>query len=97
MKDIKNFICESASKKSKYTIKDLKEALDYFETYYDEFPEEKGIYPNWGEIDNFFSNEKWCEALMDGEKDPLVQIVDNIFESLYEDEKKNNDAHHEKV
>ena len=97
MRNIKNFICESASKKSKYTIKDFQEALKYFEDYYEEFPEEKGTYPNWGELDNYFSNEKWCEALMDGEKDPLVQIVDNIFEVLYEDEKKNDNAHHEKV
>lgn len=84
MKDIKNFIGESASKKTKYTIKDFQEALQYFEDYYEEFPEEKGNYPNWGEFDNFFSNEKWCKALMDGEKDPLVQIIDNIFEVLYE-------------
>ena len=91
MKEINNFINEKLiigkniihTTKSKYTIKDLQEALNYYEEYYDEFPEEKGEYPNWGELDNFFSNENWCEALMNGEDDSLVKIVDAIFDILY--------------
>lgn len=87
MKDLKEKILnESNNQKSKFTIKDLKEALDYYEEYYKEFPEEKGEYPNWGELDNFFSNEDWCEALMAGgskDDDPLVIIVDKIFNALY--------------
>ena len=84
MKDLKEKILnESNNQKSKFTIKDLKEALDYYEEYYKEFPEEKGEYPNWGELDNFFKNDKWCQALMDGEEDPLVIIVDKIFDALY--------------
>ena len=85
MKNIIELINESTSnKKTKYTIKDLQEALNYYEDYYEEFPEEKGQYPNWGELDNYFSNEKWCEALMDGENDPLVEVVDKIFDVLYD-------------
>ena len=34
-------------KKTKFTINDLREALDYYEEYNKEFPEEKGEYPNW--------------------------------------------------
>lgn len=91
MKEINNFINEKLivgkniihTTKSKYTIKDLQEALNYYEEYYDEFLEEKGEYPNWGELDNFFSNENWCEALMNGEDDSLVKIVDAIFDILY--------------
>ena len=83
MKDLKEIISESKAQKSKFTINDLKEALDYYEEYYKEFPEEKGEYPNWGEFDNFFKNDKWCQALMDGENDPLVKIVDGIFDALY--------------
>ena len=83
MKDLKEIINESKVQKSKFTINDLKEALDYYEEYYKEFPEEKGEYPNWGELDNFFKNDKWCQALMDGEKDPLVIVVDKIFDALY--------------
>jgi len=70
-------------KKTKFTINDLREALDYYEEYYKEFPEEKGEYPNWGEFDNYFSNKKWYKALMDGKEDPLVVIVDQIFDALY--------------
>lgn len=92
MKELNNFINEKLivgkniihTVKSKYTLKDLQEALNYYEEYYDEFPEEKGEYPNWGELDNFFSNEKWCEALMNGEDDSLVKIVDAIFDILYQ-------------
>ena len=83
MKDLKEIINESKAQKSKFTINDLKEALDYYEEYYKEFPEEKGEYPNWGELDNFFKNDKWCQALMDGEEDPLVIVVDKIFDALY--------------
>ena len=83
MKDLKEIINESKAQKSKFTINDLKEALDYYEEYYKEFPEEKGEYPNWGELDNFFKNDKWGQALMDGEEDPLVIIVDKIFDALY--------------
>ena len=83
MKDLKEIINESKTQKSKFTINDLKEALDYYEEYYKEFPEEKGEYPNWGELDNFFKNDKWCQALMDGEEDPLVIVVDKIFDALY--------------
>lgn len=79
MKNIIDTINES-SNKSKYKYDDFKEALNYFEDYYKEFPEEKGNYPNWGELDNYFSNEKWCQALMDGEKDPAVEIIDRIFD-----------------
>ena len=84
MKDLKEKIMNEAKfQKSKFTINDLKEALDYYEEYYKEFPEEKGEYPNWGELDNFFQNYKWCKALMDGDSDPLVIIVDKIFDALY--------------
>ena len=82
MKNIIDTINES-SNKSKYTYDDFKEALDYFGDYYKEFPEEKGAYPNWGELDNYFSNEKWCQALMDEEKDPAVEIVDRIFDVFF--------------
>jgi len=36
-----------------------------------------------GELDNFFKNDEWCQVLMDGEEDPLVIIVDKIFNALY--------------
>ena len=83
MKNIIELINES-TKKSKYTIEDLKQAIEYLEEYYKEFPEENGNYPNWGEIDNYFKNEKFCKALMDGDNDPIIKIIDKIVDVFYD-------------
>ena len=66
-----------------FKISDLKEALQYFDTYYEEFPDEVGEYPNWGELDDYFTNPDWRRALMAGIEDPLVAIVDKIYELFY--------------
>ena len=68
---------------SRFELSDLEEAIEYFNDYYNEFPEEKGEYPNWGEFDNYFTDPDWTDALMNGDDDPLVAIVNKIYELFY--------------
>lgn len=68
---------------TRFDMGDLEEAIKYFDTYYEEFPDEKGEYPNWGELDDYFTNPDWCDALMNRDDDPLVAIVDKIYELFY--------------
>lgn len=68
---------------TRFDMGDLEEAIKYFDTYYEEFPDEKGEYPNWGELDDYFTNPDWCDALMNRDNDPLVAIVDKIYELFY--------------
>lgn len=88
MKDLVTLINESnIPKKTKFTLDDLKEGLEYLEDYYDEFPEEKGEYPNWGEL-NTFSKREFEEALMNGDDDLTVYILDRIWDAYYDTKNK---------
>ena len=87
MKDITVSIKEAAQKQTKFSFEDLKQGIKYLEDYYNEFPEEKGDFPNYGELDNYFKNEKFLNALMDGDDDPLVLLVDQIAELFFVNKK----------
>lgn len=68
---------------SKYTIVDIIQAIHYLNDYYEKLPEEKGEYPNWGELDNYFNNSDFCESLMYGDEDGAIKIMDMIWETFY--------------
>lgn len=87
MKDIKELLTEATSKKTIFSIDDFFQATEYLKDYYKEFPEEKGQYPNWGELDNYFDNPKLTDALCYNwdkyENDPVIQLINKYTEIFY--------------
>ena len=78
IKKFDKFINEDfTSNMTKYSFEDFIDALHYMQEWY----EEDGSYPNWGETE-WTENEDFREDLMAGADDATVNLLDEIY-NLY--------------